>query len=432
MRERERETEREMDTKIQPTPLVENNTTIGVELKGVGGGPVALAKKLKEGDENLAKAVADALRSYLVVVIRNEGQEKSGTLSPKLIRIIHECVHAARFPGLTLKQQPARSGWTSQNIRGSSFPGGYTETQLLGSCDRLDDLYGLSGSLKETAHWTQSGGQFHPDGAFDGGPPPCIVGMTCEEAPTEAPPVDFKTYGRFGPGDDWEKEEPTLVSCPAGATLFFPTLVSHMNPLLLERARRMRCVYIESFARILPNEWPVMSDSALTPTTNSPVVEMRERASTSSCSSSVAGDDEEAYRSFWCERQATFEGGGEGGGGGGSERTPYVHRLVQSDPMGEDFVVAHTLCLDHLEEMCRTTGEWHALTWQESQAFLEVLLRPASQRLLMVDWKQGDLCLWDNLRTLHSVTPRDAYELVPKARRVMTRTSMRPVRNVLH
>ena len=220
-----------------------------------------------------------------------------------------------------------------------------------------------------------------------------------------------------------------LVSCPAGATLFFPTLVSHVNPLLLERARRMRCAYIESFARILPGIWPAMSESALTPTTNSPIAMMRERRSSTGMSSSNDAKDDE-YRSFWCERQSTFEGGG--GEGTPSERAPYVHRLVQPDPTGEDFVVVHSLCLDHLEEVCPISGEWTPLSWQESNAFLEALLRPASQKLLAVDWRPGDLCLWDNMRTLHSVTPRDAYELVPKARRVMTRTSMRPAENVLH
>ena len=417
------------NTTIQTLPIHEDNTSIGVQITGIGGGPVTLARRLQNGDENMARIVAEALRKSLVVLIRNEGGEKPGTLSPERIRIIHERVHAARFPGLVLREQPARSGWTTRNIRGSSFPGGYTETQLLGTCDQLDDLYGLSGSLEETAHWTHTSGQFHPDGAFDGGAAPLIVGMTCEEAPTEAPAIAFKTFpnGRFGAHDDWEKEEPVIVSCPAGATLFFPTLVSQVNPSLLERARRMRCAYIESFARILPDKWPVMSASALTPTTNSPIAEMRERASSGTASS--ADEQEDAYRSFWCERQSTFEGGG---GGTQSERAPYVHRLVQHDPMGEDFVVVHSLCLDHLEETCPISGEWRPLSWRESQAFLEALLRPASQKLLAVDWRPGDLCLWDNLRTLHSVTPRDAYELVPKARRVMTRTSMRPAENVLH
>ena len=139
-----------------------SKTSIGVELRNVGGGPVALAQRLLDGDDEAALAIGDALRKHLIVLIRNQGDEKPGTLSPELIRVIHERVHAARYPGVEMAVQPARSGWTETNIRGSSFPNGYTETQLLGSTrgEKLDSLFGLSGSsLQETAHWTHKGGR---------------------------------------------------------------------------------------------------------------------------------------------------------------------------------------------------------------------------------------------------------------------------------
>ena len=176
-------------------------------------------------------------------------------------------------------------------------------------------------------------------------------------------------------------------------------------------------MYIEGFGRVVPHKWPTMSASYLTPIENSPVV-ARENAAT--------------YKSFWCDegaadyasKQAVFEGGQAAAADG-----VYVHRLVQpgDDPAdgGSDYVVVHTLCLDHLEERGEDGG-WRALSWRASMDFLETLLRPPSAAVCMVDYTAaGDLVLFDNLRTMHSVSPRQAYER-PRARRVMTRTSLQP------
>jgi len=88
----------------------------------------------------------------------------------------------------------------------------------------------------------------------------------------------------------------------------------------------------------------------------------------------------------------------------------------------------HCVCLDHLEE----AGV--ALSWADSQAFLETLLAPAARppHLLAVDWRAGDLVLFDNLATMHSVTPTHdcgdspGYASVEGERRLMTRTAMQP------
>ena len=140
-----------------------------------------------------------------------------------------------------------------------------------------------------------------------------------------------------------------------------------------------------------------------------------------------------SYTSFWCNegarRQATFEGGDLAN----ADATVYTHLLVQpgEDPSGSDeHVVCHSVCLDHLEERGEDGG-WRALSWRASMEFLESLLRPpSSSAMCMVNYGDGDLLLFDNLRTMHSVSPRQAYEL-PRVRRVMTRTSLQPKTPVL-
>lgn len=140
------------------------------------------------------------------------------------------------------------------------------------------------------------------------------------------------------------------------------------------------------------------------------------------------------------EYPASGAGGSGGGGGGGA----YRHRLVQTDSLGREFVVVHAVCLDHLEENVEALqpgfeggggggggdddeGAWMPLSWAESQLIIEELLAPAAapRHRLRVDWRAGDVVLWDNLATQHSVTPTDAYSR-PGLRRLMTRTAMQP------
>ena len=72
--------------------------------------------------------------------------------------------------------------------------------------------------------------------------------------------------------------------------------------------------------------------------------------------------------------------------------------------------------------------------------FLEALLAPAARppNVAVVGWRAGDVLLFDNLATQHSVTPShrcgdDAgYAAIPGERRLMTRTAMQPTVPVLN
>ncbi len=160
--------------------------------------------------------------------------------------------------------------------------------------------------------------------------------------------------------------------------------------------------------------------------------------------------------------EASGGGGGDGasgsGGGGGEAAAAFRHLLVQRDAAGREFVVVHAVCLDCLEERIGGDeggdgegsgaggegggsgedggsgegGGWRPLSWAASQAFLEALLTPAARppHLQVISWSAGDVVLWDNLRTQHSVTPTDAYAVAGR-RRLMTRTAVPPGSRVL-
>ena len=125
----------------------------------------------------------------------------------------------------------------------------------------------------------------------------------------------------------------------------------------------------------------------------------------------------------------SFEALAFGGERGGSTaaRELYCHRLVQTDARGREYAVVHAVCLDHLEE-ADGEGGWRALSWADSQSFLEELLAPAARppHVQMIDWRPGDFVIFDNLATQHSVTPTNAYT-ASGHRRLMTRTALQPM-----
>lgn len=232
--------------------------------------------------------------------------------------------------------------------------------------------------------------------------PPALVSMYCQEAPLDV----------SGTTMSFAESQKESVSCPAGATLFFPTLLSLADPDLAKRALRMRCVYKESFGRVVKDKYPSMSATFLTPVSQSPIVEMR-----SDMKSSV----DTGYRSntdSYADRQKQFEGGAQ------ATNEIYKHLLVQKDESGRDFIVVHTVCLDHIEERLES-GEWVSLSWSKSQEFIELLLRPLSEppNLTIIDWRPGDLLIFDNLMLQHSVSPSNTYHH-GLSRRVMARTAM--------
>ena len=194
----------------------------------------------------------------------------------------------------------------------------------------------------------------------------------------------------------------------------------------------MRCVYVHGFGRVEKGKYPLMSTSWLVPTTQSPQAVNVDGAA-------AAQGDDDAESSNTKSRSITefvsiekgvniaaYDPANEPKGS-----KLFKHMLVQpGDSPGLNFVLVHCVCLDHLEEQQDDGETWKDLPWKESQDFLEKLLTPAAQpsRILKLEWQRGDMCIFDNLRVQHSVTPTDIHIGM---RRLVTRTAMQPQTQVL-
>lgn len=88
--------------------------------------------------------------------------------------------------------------------------------------------------------------------------------------------------------------------------------------------------------------------------------------------------------------------------------------LIQKDHItNTEFVIVHSVCLEYIEVYDETENEWTAMTWEASRDFVEELLAPAARPpfLRAIDWRPGDLLLFNNLKLQHSVTPTDVYAM---------------------
>jgi len=272
-------------------------------------------------------------------------------------------------------------------------------------------------------------------------------------------------------------DEPRLV-CPAGATLFFSTRLplKLASPALRTRARRMVACYKEGFGRVVDGQYPSMAPSWITPLYPPPPPEElptgavagapKHRSITEFTPFEFTPFEELAFGSAerHDERSSTATASGEHGAHRGAQPGGdgfFRHALVQRDTNAREFCVVHCVCLDHLEEQevvdetvtadetatvdeTVTVDETRSggrrverrvpLSWADSQAFLEALLAPAARppHLVVLAWQPGDVVLFDNLSTMHSVTPTHAYggakgyAAVEGERRLMTRTAMQP------
>lgn len=378
---------------------------VGVEVLGVSAASISEAA---EGSP-LLRRLAAVLDEHLLVLLHGDSGGdgdgegvSSGRLSPSQLRQLYSKLHAVRFPGVSVGLPPERPPPSpielgSTNLRGRCFPG-YPETNVVGFAAAVD-WHGLKGRLEPSAWWERRGGQYHHDGGFSASapPPPALVAMYCEEAPSVG-----------------------------GGTRFFSTrLVMELAPPdVAARARRMRCRYTRGFGRVSAGEYPVMSCSHLTPTAPPP----------SERDGAAASPPYQSITEFESLEALAF-------GHGGADAAEYYHRLVQRDSRGREYVVVHSVCLDRLEELLGEGGEggeergeaseWQPWSWSESQAFVEALLAPAAASPTELAWTPGDVALWDNLQTQHSVTPSEVYTSDPKQRRLMTRTAMQPLQDVL-
>lgn len=195
----------------------------------------------------------------------------------------------------------------------------------------------------------------------------------------------------------------------------------------MERARRMTCVYSAGFGRVEDGEYPIMSTSGLVSTAAAP-----HPAESLVGDSSMHADATSTFKSL---ENFAFDGTNAADLSDGSSlyretegKREFLHSLVQEDEHGRPYVLCHGLCLDHLEEAGRG-----ALSWQDSVAFVEALLGRGAKppHLLPLEWRRGDLVIWDNRTTQHSVTPSHGHGGVvgyaaKGLTRLMTRTAMQP------
>eukprot|EP00037_Helgoeca_nana_P022242 m.226496 g.226496 ORF g.226496 m.226496 type:complete len:495 (-) comp25932_c0_seq1:700-2184(-) len=318
------------------------------------------------------------------------------------------------------------------NLRGACFPG-FPETNVLGCISGLQDWHGLTGFLTPTAWWEMHSCQFHQDGGFSGEspPPPALVAMYCEETPTEGAATL-----------QWPTEE-SLPYAP-GATLFFSTrtALELADPMVVERARNMTCVYRAGFGRVVDEEYPIMSPSGIVSESPAPIPAaftgvQRPVAPPPHRSSSQSDEmvPPAAVHAFKSLENFAFDGAAPAIAGAAAMlyqvsddgHPEFAHSLVQEDEAGRPFILCHGLCLDHLEE------NGVVLAWRESAAFVDALLGPTAKPpyLLALEWAPGDLAIWDNRTTQHSVTPSHGCGdttgyAVLGGRRLMTRTAMQP------
>ena len=345
--------------------------------------------------------------------IKNDKDEPSvKAITPAQIRKIYMALHAHRFPKVEIAfpRQIDVDATKTMNLRGRAFPG-YPESHVLGSADFVEDFHGLSGPLVPTGFWERVNGQYHHDGSFSSGgqQPPLLIAMTCAEAP--------------GNG--------------TGSTLFFDTrsVMRTVDARVAARARKMICVYTKGFDLVVDGRYPVMSKSMLVPQFPSP----RHHESTGddgapACAQTTATSSTPSSHEQQDEFQMLDQGVWEDPHNEDrKDKVPFTYRLIQADETGNDeYVVVHSVCLDHLEEEDHDRGVRRALSWQQSMDFLEMLLGPAAtQNVIEVDWKPGDMVVFDNLRLMHSVTPTNAYDDTQGQRRLMTRTAMQPTTKIL-
>jgi len=325
-------------------------------------GADADAKRLSglPADAEAFVLLGQLMRTHGLLWLRSEDERE---LAPAQIRALYTSIHRAAWPGVELDMPRAVDAGEGPNLRGVSFPG-FAETHCLGKAERVENWHGLTGTLRPTGHWEREHGQWHHDGGFCAGapPPPMLIAMTCAEVPRNG----------------------------SGATLFYDSSAAMRlagASALAQRARRMLCVYTSGFDRVVDGVYPVMSTSMLVPVSQSP----RAKNDCADAAHSKMGDEFRRLDSgVWASNSRD---------GGSSPRQPLSHRLVQRGGarrgVGE-YVVVHTVCLDHLEEEDEHGGSARALGWEESMAFIEDLLGPAASQRLCVQWRPGDMVglLW--------------------------------------
>ena len=122
-----------------------------------------------------------------------------------------------------------------------------------------------------------------------------------------------------------------MMSCElrpevGGQTCFYATeaALALGDDDVVARARRMRCVYEQGFGRVVVGEYPILSESWLVPTTQSP----------------VAGDHGNDITRF---HRSVTELQSEGEDAGQAPKEPFRHALIQRDDDGRDFVTVHAV-----------------------------------------------------------------------------------------
>lgn len=230
----------------------------------------------------------------------------------------------------------------------------------------------------------------------------------------------------------WGDEDPQAeLRFAAGATIFFSTkLAFRLAPKELQnRARKLVCVYRRGFGKMRKEIFPQMSPNMLVPLQEAPeVAEAKKKMQAGKpeeggwqklLNKPVAKEGKTGSELFSVaghpDRVFSIEGSGAAELYTVSEEgdREFRHALVQLDETtGEEYIIVHTACVDHLEEEGKG-----ALSFAESMQIIEALLDPASRppHVLSVDWKAGEYAIWDNRCTMHNVTPTHENLMMGKA-----------------
>ena len=456
--------------------------SVGVELTSHSADEMAELAELAElaaaprSSDAAAQAMQELgalLRAHSLVVFRGGGGGGARRLaSPARLRALYTAAHSAMGMAC-VPPQAAPPAHAPPNLRGAFFPG-FPETNILGASPDVRDWHGLTGYIEPTPWWEKASCQFHHDGGFSSTspPPPALVAMGCERTPGRGGGVLHSTdWGDRGAGGAQLRFAP-------GATLFYSTklavrLAADRTPALLLRARRLACVYRAGFGNVVEGEYPRMRPSALVPrappaSRNKPAA----AAATATAAATAQGGTgagaappgarsvtDMGFRSLEhyafgnscggeppssssssssspSPASALYRSAGAAQGAAGQGMREFRHALIQTDgATGEEYAMVHALCLEYLEEEGEGGGEEgaRALGWAESMELIEALLAPACRppHILAMDWRPGDVVLFDNRSVQHSVTPthQNGDELCYAAlgeERLLTRTAMQP------
>ena len=240
------------------------------------------------------------------------------------------------------------------------------------------------------------------DGGFSGSPPPPATQLFCVETPA---------VGRGSGALLW----PDGRSLPyeGGATVFADCRLAYrlLEPAAAALADSLDVLYWEGgvFGRtnvcVMGEKYPRMEPAGLRP--------LQPPSFPDGPPSEAELQEEKSRMGLSTFKSKT------GWKGSGAQS---VHPLVWRHPdTGEKAVMVHTLIMEAL----RNRDDGTVYSWEESEAIVAEMLAGATQpeHVYCHNWTAGDLVVWDNFTSFHTITPYDDYKEAEEPR-LMHRISL--------